>query len=78
MAIPVHIAGVVIATSLHVVMACVQRMATYWVFGESLDTWLHEAQEMLILNFDWEMMTYWTIVGVGTAMKYIPKRAPGS
>ena len=43
--------------------------------GESLDTWLHEAQEMLFLNFDWEMMTYWTIVGVGTALKYHARSA---
>ena len=47
------------------------RMGTYWAIGESLDTWLHEAQEMLFLNFDWEMMTYWTIVGVGTALRYL-------
>ena len=70
-AIPVHIAGVVIATSLHVVLAVGLRIATYYAIGESLDTWLHEAQEMLFLNFDWEMMTYWTIVGVGMAMKYM-------
>jgi two-component system, LytTR family, sensor kinase len=69
--IAVHIAGVLAATSLHVVLAVMLRMATYYAFGESLDTWLHEAQEMLFLNFDWEMMTYWTIVGVGTAMKYM-------
>jgi two-component sensor histidine kinase len=71
LAVPVHIAGVLVGTSLHVVMACLHRMATYWLIGESLDTWLHEMQEMLFLNFDWEMMTYWTIVGVGTAMKYM-------
>jgi two-component system, LytTR family, sensor kinase len=69
--IPIHIAGVLVATSLHVVFAVALRMGTYWLFGESLDTWLHEAQEMLFLNFDWEMMTYWTIVGVGTAIKYM-------
>jgi signal transduction histidine kinase len=70
-AIPIHILGVVAATSAHVVLAVASRMATYWMVGESLDTWLHEAQEMLFLNFDWEMMTYWTIVGVGTAIKYM-------
>jgi two-component system LytT family sensor kinase len=70
-AIPVHVLGVMAAVSAHVVLAVATRMATYWLAGESLDTWLHEAQEMLFLNFDWEMMTYWTIVGVGTAMKYM-------
>ena len=71
MAIPIHIVGVVVVTSLHVVLTVALRMGTYWIIGESLDTWLHEAQEMLFLNFDWEMMTYWTIVGVGTALKYL-------
>ena len=70
-AIPVHIAGVVVATLLHVTMAVASSMVTYWWWGESLESWLMEAQQMLILNFDWEMMTYWTIVGVGTAMKYM-------
>jgi sensor histidine kinase YesM len=46
-------------------------MATYWMIGHSMDTWLAEMQEMLFLNFDWEMMTYWTIVGVGMAIKYM-------
>ena len=71
LSIPVHIIGVLVATSLHVVFAVALRMATYYAFGESLDSWLHEAQEMLFLNFDWEMMTYWTIVGVGTALRYM-------
>ncbi|HUR20704.1 MAG TPA: sensor histidine kinase [Vicinamibacterales bacterium] len=69
--IPIHIAGVIVAVSLHVAMAVATRMATYYVIGESLDSWRHEAQEMFILNFDWEMMTYWTIVGVGTAIRYM-------
>lgn len=69
-AVPVHIAGVFVATLLHVAMAVASSMATYWVVGESLDSWLQEAQQMLILNFDWEMMTYWTIVGVSHALRY--------
>ena len=71
MAIPIHVAGVVLAVSLHVVLTVALRMATYWAIGESIDTWLHEAQEMFFVNFDWEMMTYWTIVGVGTALRYL-------
>ncbi|MFA5910900.1 MAG: sensor histidine kinase [Vicinamibacterales bacterium] len=69
-AIPIHIAGVFAATLLHVAMAVASRMATYWVVGESLDSWLMEAQRMFFLNFDWEMMTYWTIVGVSHALRY--------
>ena len=69
-AIPVHIAGVIVATLLHVAMAVASAMAIYWMAGESLTSWLMEFQQMLILNFDWEMMTYWTIVGVGHAIRY--------
>ena len=69
-AVPVHVAGVFVAMVLHVAMAVASRMATYWVVGESLDSWLQEAQQMFILNFDWEMMTYWTIVGVSHALRY--------
>lgn len=71
LAVPVHLAGVVVATSVHVVAASVQRMATYRFIGAPTETWLNEMQEMLVLNFDWEMMTYWTIVGVGTALRYM-------
>jgi two-component system LytT family sensor kinase len=70
-AVPIHIAGVILAVSLHVIVVVALRIVTYWAIGESLDTWLHEAQEMFIVNFDWEMMTYWTIVGVGMALKYL-------
>jgi len=69
-AIPVHLAGVLVATLLHVGMDVASRMVTYWAVGESLDSWLREAQQMFFLNFDWEMMTYWTIVGVGHAIRY--------
>src|SRR5690349_14777542 len=37
MAIPIHLAGVVIAVSLHVVVTVALRMATYYAIGESLD-----------------------------------------
>ena len=69
-AVPVHIVGVVVFTLIHVVLAVASAMATYWAIGESLDSWQTEAQRMLILNFDWEMMTYWTIVGLGHALRY--------
>ena len=70
LALPVHIVGVVVATLLHVMLAVASRMATYWVAGDSLDSWLREAQQMFFLNFDWEMMTYWSIVGLSHALRY--------
>jgi two-component system, LytTR family, sensor kinase len=70
LAIPVHIVGVVVFTFLHVILAVASRMATYWMSGDSLDSWLREAQQMFFLNFDWEMMTYWSIVGLSYALRY--------
>jgi two-component system LytT family sensor kinase len=69
-AVPAHIVGVVVFTLVHVVLAVASWMAIYWVIGESLDSWRIEAQQMFFLNFDWEMMTYWTIVGLGHALRY--------
>jgi signal transduction histidine kinase len=70
LSVPVHLVGVIVATTLHVVMAVAWQMATYWAFGEPAGSWRTEAQRMLLLNFDWEMMTYWAIVGLSHALSY--------
>ena len=68
--LPAHVAGVFVATTLHIAMAVATRMATYWAVGESTQSWRLEAQRMFFLNFDWEMMTYWAIVGLSHALSY--------
>lgn len=68
--IPVHILGVFVATSVHIVMAVAARMLAYWAFGESTASWRMEAQRMFFLNFDWEMMTYWAIVGLSHSLRF--------
>jgi signal transduction histidine kinase len=70
LSLPVHVAGVFVATTLHIAMAVATRMGTYWAIGESTDSWRMEAQRMFFLHFDWEMMTYWTIVGLSHALAY--------
>ena len=70
LAVPIHIAGVVVATLAHVALAVASRLATYWAIGESTGSWQIEGQRMFFLNFDWEMMTYWTIVGLSHALRY--------
>jgi len=67
--LPAHVAGVFAATTLHIAMAVATRLATYWAIGEHTD-WRMEAQRMFFLNFDWEMMTYWAIVGLSHALAY--------
>jgi sensor histidine kinase YesM len=51
-------------------MAVATRMATYWAISESTDSWRIELQRMFFLHFDWEMMTYWAIVGLSHALAY--------
>jgi two-component system, LytTR family, sensor kinase len=75
--LPVHVAGVFVATTLHIAMAVSSRMAIYWTvgdyswpMGDSGGSWRLEAQRMFFLNFDWEMMTYWAIVGLSHALGY--------
>lgn len=69
-AVPVHVAGVFVATLLHVGLSVASYTLTYRAFGEALGSWQSEAQRMFFLNFDWEMMTYWAIVGLSHALRY--------
>jgi len=68
-AILVHVPSVVIFSLTHILtMSGVQ----WWVWraqGKSFPWWA-EAQKSALLNFDWEMMTYWTIVGLSHAVLY--------
>jgi two-component system, LytTR family, sensor kinase len=66
----VHIGGVVIATLLHVALTVMSRMAIFAVIQEPSSPWQVEAQRMFFLNFDWEMMTYWAIIGLSHTLWY--------
>ena len=75
--LPVHVVGVFVATTLHIAMAVSSRMAINWAIGDyswamgdAPGSWRLEAQRMFFLNFDWEMMTYWAIVGLSHALDY--------
>jgi two-component system LytT family sensor kinase len=68
--VPVHVAGVFAATLAHVTLVMLGRMAIYTLDGESPGEWGSEFQRMFFLNFDYETMTYWTIVGVSHALRY--------
>lgn len=70
LSIPVHIAGVLCATVLHVGLAVASRLMISRAMGDWTGTWLVEAQRMFFLNFDWETMTYWAILGVTHALRY--------
>ena len=68
-AVLVHVPSVVLFSLAHILtMSGVQ----WWIAraqGRSFPWWA-EAQKSALLNFDWEMMTYWTIVGLSHAVLY--------
>jgi signal transduction histidine kinase len=68
-AVLVHLPSVVVFSLTHILtMSGVQ----WWIAraqGRSFPWWA-EAQRSAILNFDWEMMTYWAIVGLSHAVLY--------
>ncbi len=68
--VPVHLVGVFVCTLLHCAMVIAGRFAVYSWWGTWKGDWLMQFQEMFFRYFDWEMMTYWTIVGLGHALRY--------
>ena len=68
-ALVVHLPSVVVFSLTHILaMSGVQ-----WWFARTQGrtfVWWAEAQKSMLLNFDWEMMTYWTIVGLSHAVLY--------
>jgi signal transduction histidine kinase len=68
--VPVHIGGVVVATLLHVALTVSSQRVIHAFAGEVAGSWEAQAQRMFFLNFDWEMMTYWAIVGLSHSLRY--------
>jgi signal transduction histidine kinase len=68
-ALLVHLPSVVLFSLTHILtMTSVQ-----WWFARTQGrpfAWADEARKSALLNFDWEMMTYWTIVGLSHAVLY--------
>ena len=65
-----HCLGVLAFTLAHAVMWVTVRV---WVMqalaGRELDWWL-AFRELFFLNFDWEMMTYWSVIGLSHALDF--------
>ena len=68
--VPVHVVGVFACTLGHVTLVLLGRGAIYASRGESQGVWSSEFERLFFANFDWEMMTYWTIVVVSHALRY--------
>jgi signal transduction histidine kinase len=69
-ALAVHLPGVFLITLAHVLLTVSSQTAIVWLVGQEQRSWLVEAQRMFFNNFDWEMMTYWAIVGLSHALRY--------
>ncbi len=69
-AVAVHIPGVFIFTLSHIALTVGSQTAVVWWVGQEQRSWQLEAQRMFFNNFDWEMMTYWAIVGLSHALRY--------
>lgn len=65
----VHVLGVITAVFLHAVLAVSCRVPIVAAAGRPV-SWTEAFQEMFFLSFDWEMMTYWAIVGFSHAFDF--------
>ena len=68
-AVAVHLPAVVVFSFLHIT----GMEAVHWWLAHAQGrqyTWWSQVQRSAILYFDWEMMTYWAIVGVSHAILY--------
>jgi signal transduction histidine kinase len=68
-AVLVHVPSVIAFSLTHILT----MVGVQWWFARAQGrtfSWWMEAQKSAILNVDWEMMTYWTIVGLSHAVLY--------
>lgn len=66
----VHLLGVVAFTAAHVALATSARGVILTQLTERSFDWLMYFENRFLLNFDWEMMTYWALVGLSHALDY--------
>jgi len=65
-----HAGGVVVFTLAHAALAVTCRVLIMKAFAERDVSWWMYFQELFFLNFDWEMMTYWAVVGLSHALDF--------
>jgi two-component system LytT family sensor kinase len=66
----VHAVGLVAVIFAHAVITVSVREPLIAWFGWRSPRWWSQFQELFFLNFDWEMMIYWAIVGLSHALHY--------
>lgn len=63
----VHAVAVILFTASHAVLAVSARILILKFFGRDASWWSY-FQELFFFNFDFEMMTYWAVVGLSHAL----------
>src|SRR5690606_13506453 len=68
----VHLPAVIVITLVHIAAVTAMRMwLVSWMLGEAPRIgWWTQVLRSYFMNFDWEMMTYWAIVGFWHAGAY--------
>jgi signal transduction histidine kinase len=64
-----HVLGVLVFTFLHAVLTVTLRAPVLSWIGMDVEWWA-AFQQLFFLNFDWEMMTYWAVVGLSHALDF--------
>jgi len=65
----VHVPAVLVIVFLHAIVTITVRMPIMMWMGREY-TWGPAFQQLFFLNFDWEMMTYWAVIGVSHALDF--------
>jgi two-component system, LytTR family, sensor kinase len=65
-----HVGGVIVFTLAHALLWVTCRVFIMKVLADREISWTMHFQELFFLNFDWEMMTYWAVVGLSHAFDF--------
>ena len=65
-----HVGGVVVFTLAHALLWVTCRVLIMEAFAGREVSWWTYFQELFFKNFDWEMMTYWAVIGLSHALDF--------
>jgi signal transduction histidine kinase len=65
-----HALGVLVVTFTHAVITIGARVVILETLAGRQVSWWPSFRELFFLNFDWEMMTYWAVVGLSHALDF--------
>jgi signal transduction histidine kinase len=65
-----HVGGVILFTLAHALLWVTCRVFIMKALAGREVSWTMHFQELFFLNFDWEMMTYWAVVGLSHAFDF--------